>query len=106
MPSSDRHLRRIEAPTGSGTIHHSHDLVSAVTYGLWVLQERAGTPGETGAGAVQAQRQILGGFTVTSGSLPFEGDQLTLRLSDGRRLPCFVVGDGPSYTIDAIGGFH
>ena len=76
-----------------------------VRYALRVLQEVIGTRHPAGASAVMGTLQIRGGFAVTSGSLPFEGDHLTLRLADGRSLPFLVVGIGPAFTVDPTGNF-
>lgn len=100
MPTTHRHFRRIEAPHGAGTLHDGERIFASVTYTLRVLQEIVGTRHWTGASAEKGQLQVSGGFSVTSGSLPFEGDQLTLRLDDGRSIPFLVVGHGPDYTID------
>jgi hypothetical protein len=70
---------------------------------LTVLQEIIGTRHWSGATAVKGVLQIGGQFSVTAGSLPFEGDHLTLRLDDGRTLSFLVVGAGPGFTIEPTG---
>jgi hypothetical protein len=106
MSTNHRHFRHVEAPNGSGTLHRGEQFLATVTYGLRVLQEIIGTRHWSGASAVQGTRQITGRFAITRGSLPFDGDELTLRLEDGRSLALQVVGDGPNYTIESIGGFR
>ncbi len=103
MPITTRHWRRIEAPRGVGKIRDGDRHVATVTYALRVFQEVIGTRHWTGSRAVQGTRQISGGFHVVRGSLPFDGDQLTLTLDDGRSLRCFIAGAGPEYTIDPAG---
>ncbi|MGH9174059.1 MAG: hypothetical protein ACRD1H_06860 [Vicinamibacterales bacterium] len=68
-----------------------------------MLQEIVGTRHWSGASAVKGVLQVAGWFSVTSGNPPFEGDQLTLRLDDGRSLSLLVVGADPHYTIDPTG---
>ncbi len=106
MRIQQRHFRRLEAPSGAGTIHHGENHLANVRYGLRVLQEIIGTRQRSSASAVKGVLQIAGSFCVTSGSQPFEGDHLTLRLADGRSLSLLVVGDGPHYTIDPTGGLR
>ena len=101
MPTIRRHFRRVEAPTGVGTIQDGAGYLATVRYGLTVLQEIVGTQQRFGASAVKGVLQITGRLHITSGSLPFEGDQLTLRLDDGRDLAFQVIGSGPEYTVDA-----
>lgn len=100
MKISQRHFRRIEAPRGAGLLHDGERFFATVTYGLRVLQEIIGTRHWGGAGASKGTLRVNGSFSVTSGSLPFEGDHLTLHLDDGRTLPLLVVGSGPDYTIE------
>ena len=101
MSTTHRHFRLVEAPQGAGTLHDGEQLLARVSYGLRVLQEVIGVRHWSGASAAIGKLQVLGRFSVTSGSLPFEGDHLTLRLEDGRTLPFLVVGPGPNYTVDA-----
>jgi hypothetical protein len=100
MPTTHRHFRHIEAPNGAGTLYDGERIFAQVAYTLRVLQEIIGTRHWTGASAEKGTLQISGGFSVTSGSLPFDGDHLTLKLEDGRSIPFLVVGHGPDYTID------
>jgi hypothetical protein len=102
MTTSHRHYRRIESPKGNGSLHDGERFFATVTYGLRVLQEVIGTRHWSGSGASKGEVRINGGFSVTSGSLPFDGDQLTLHLDDGRVLPFLVVGSGPDYTIEPM----
>lgn len=101
MNTSHRHYRRIESPKGNGSLHDGERVFATVTYGLRVLQEIIGTRHWSGSGASKGKVCVNGGFSVTSGSLPFDGDHLTLHLDDGRTLPFLVIGSGPNYTIDA-----
>jgi hypothetical protein len=100
MPTNRRHFRHVEAPTGVGTLHDGERLLATVTYGLRVLQEIIGVRHWSGSSAAKGGLRISGRFSVTSGSLPSDGDQLTLLLADGRVLPFQVGGDGPDYSID------
>ena len=106
MPITTRHWRRIEAPRGIGKICDGERYIATVTYALRVLQEVIGTRHWTGSRAVQGTRQITGGFEIVRGNLPFDGDQLTLTLEDGRSLLCFIAGAGPEYTIDLSGALR
>jgi hypothetical protein len=103
MPITTRHWRRLEAPSGVGTIYDGSGYVATVRYGLRVLQEIVGTRHWSGAGAIKGDLRVRGRLHVTAGSLPFDGDHLTLRLADGRALAFYAVGAGPSYTIDPSG---
>lgn len=103
MPTIRRHFRRVEAPAGVGTIQNGAGYLATVRYGLTILQEIVGTQHRFGSSAVKGVLQITGRLHITSGSLPFEGDQLTLRLDDGRGLAFQVIGSGPEYTVDATG---
>ena len=108
MLKTHRHFRHIESPQGAGTLHNGERLFARVTYGLRVLQEIIGTRQWSGASATKGVLQITGRFDVTSGSLPSKGDQLTLRLDDGRTLAFQVASAGPTYamapTIAPAGG--
>ena len=106
MPTIRRHFRRVEAPAGVGTIQDDAGYRATVRYGLTVLQEIIGTQHRLGSSAVKGVLQISGRLHITSGSLPFEGDALTLRLDDGRGLAFQVIGSGPEYTIDATGSLR
>jgi hypothetical protein len=96
-----RHFRRVEAPAGIGTIQDGTGYLATVRYGLTVLQEIVGTQNRLGASAVKGVEKISGHLHITAGALPFEGDQLTLRLDDGRGLAFQAIGSGPEYTVDA-----
>jgi hypothetical protein len=100
MNTRHRHFRRVEAPRGAGRLHDGERYSATVCYGLRVLQEIIGTRHWGGAGAAKGAVQVNGSFSVTSGSLPFDGDRLTLHLDDGRTLPLLVVGAGPDYTFE------
>lgn len=104
MPTNHRHFRHVEAPKGAGTLHDGERCFATVAYGLRVLQEIIGTRHWSGASATKGALRISGGFSVTSGTLPFEGDYLTLRLDDGRMLPFLVIGSGPDYTVEPTAG--
>jgi hypothetical protein len=103
MPTIRRHFRRVETPVGVGTIQDGAGYLATVRYGLTFLQEIVGTQHRLGSSAVKGVLQITGRLHITSGSLPFEGELLTLRLDDGRDLAFQVTGSGPEYTVDATG---
>lgn len=99
MPMIRRHWRRIESPHGEGTVHDGDQHIATVRYGLRVLQEVVGRQHWSGSTATQGERRIIGHLQVLSSALPFNENQLTLRLSDGRSLSFVAAASGSCYTI-------
>ena len=99
MPIIRRHWRRLEAPTGEGTVFDGDQHIATVRYGLRVLQEVVGRRHRSGSTATQGERRVHGRLEAIGNTPPLGGRDLTLRLSDGRSISFVASKNGSDYTI-------
>jgi hypothetical protein len=96
----------LDSLSGRGRLHHEGVFVAEVGYSLTVTQEMLGaaTFGDASA-EVEGLKDITGRIDLDSHTaVTLLGENLTLELKDGRRLPIFLRNERG--LIDASGWFE